>query len=257
MAERRWRGAALCIVVGCIVVGCVGFIACGGDDGTTGLTTLVPLAAPIPTLVPTASTAAPAAPATGTAPSSGDGLTLDGPWRPVDGITGVDTPGLFYELLPGVTAYLPLDEDIPAGIVWTLAARDVPIIEAYLQARSVYYRTVSVDPIDLDDEGWGVWYLGGPAVYLGRLDDLRAEGAVADLTEGVVLRPTVIGDERTDTTAIVFDCVIDGSVFVLPDGALAEGSRRGIDEVGFAARMQLIEGRWMVTQVGSQPEACW
>lgn len=249
MAERRWLCAALCIVVGC---------GGGSDDGTTGLTTLVPLPAAAASLAPTASTAAPAAPATGTAPSSGDGLTLDpdGPWQPVDGVIGVDTPGLFYELLPGVTAYLPLDEDIPAGVVWTLAERDVPIIEAYLQARLVYYRTVSVDPIDLDDEGWGVWYLGGPAVYLGRLDDLRADGAVADLGEGVVLRPTVIGDERTDTTAIVFDCVIDGSVFVLPDGSLADGSRRGIDEVGFAARLQLIEGRWMVTQVGSQPEAC-
>ena len=72
------------------------------------------------------------------------GLSADGPWTLVDSAPGVTTPGLVYELMPGLWVYLPVVEDIPNGITWTLNEEDRPIIEAYLQARLVYYLAVTV-----------------------------------------------------------------------------------------------------------------
>jgi hypothetical protein len=63
-------------------------------------------------------------------------LSPDGPWRRRLA-PGITTPGLVYELMPGLWVWLPTEEDIPNGITWVLNEADLPIIEAYLQARLV------------------------------------------------------------------------------------------------------------------------
>lgn len=183
-------------------------------------------------------------------------LSVDGPWRRVSGAPGVDRPGLFYELMPGVYVYLPTEEDIGQGITWTLGADDVPIIEGYLQARLVFFRAVAVDPIELDDPGWSYWYLDGGTVHREWLRGKRDRGERGDVADGVVLRPMVLGDERSATTALVADCVLDGGVFLTADGELAEGSSWGVSDYGIGYRMISIDGRWLVRESGSLEQAC-
>ncbi|MFM8311214.1 MAG: hypothetical protein ACKOAZ_04870, partial [Ilumatobacteraceae bacterium] len=131
-----------------------------------------------------------------------------------------------------------------------------PIIEAYLQARLVYFRAMSVDPIELDDIGWSQWYIDGGAAYRESLQRRRDRGEHGDLADGIVLRPLVAGDERSPTTALVMDCVLDGGVFLRADGSLAEGSSWGVGPYGLGMRLELIDGRWMVKQTGPAEQAC-
>jgi hypothetical protein len=184
------------------------------------------------------------------------GLSADGPWRQVDSAPGITTPGLVYELMPKLWVYLPVTEDVANGITWTFNETDRPLIEAYLQARLVYFQSVTKSPMDLDNPGWQAWYADSGEQFLNALRPRDAAGEVVDLDAGIVLRPVVIGDERADTSAIVFDCALDGGVFRLPDGSLAEGSVAGVVPSGFGFRLQLLAGRWVVGKYGSQPEAC-
>ena len=72
----------------------------------------------------------------------------------------------------------------------------------------------------------------------------------------VWLRPLVAGDERSATTALVMDCTLDGSVFFTSDGSLAEGSRWGVGTYGLGMRMEVIDGKWVVRQIGPAEQAC-
>ena len=129
-------------------------------------------------------------------------LTPGGPWTRVDAAPGVGTPGLFYELRPRVWVYLPIAEDIPHGILWTLRDDALPMIEGYL----------------------------------------RAQAARLAPGSNVVLRPQVLGDDRTDTTALVADCVL----------SVADGSK-----TGWGASMELRDGQWVVVESGPREDACW
>ena len=81
-------------------------------------------------------------------------LSPDGPWTRVDSAPGVDTPGLFYELMPKLWVYLPTVEDLDHGITWVLTEPDRPVIEAYLNAQLTYY--VSASSAEIDDDSWSV-----------------------------------------------------------------------------------------------------
>lgn len=239
-----------------IVVMACALSACdsGGNAAPDTLGTLESVA----TLPPTTSTD-PAAPSTLPAATIDDGtlgLSPDGPWRQVDSAPGVTTPGLFYELMPKLWVYLPLEEDIPNGITWVLNEADLPIIEAYLQARLVYFTAITTNPIDLNLGGWETWYTDGGAAYRPNLSERIAQGQVGDLDAGVVLRPSVMGEERTDTTAIVVDCFLDGGVFRMPDGSLAPGSSPGVAPYGSAASLVLGDSGWIVDRVAHQQEVC-
>lgn len=183
-------------------------------------------------------------------------LSPDGPWTRVDSAPGVTKPGITYLLMPGVWVWLPTVEDIPNGITWVLNPDDLPVIEAYLQARIVFFRATSQDPIDLDDPGWAEWYADGGAGYVQVLSPRRDRHELFDRTGGVVLRPVVWGEERSDSTAIVMDCMLDGGVWLLPDGSLGPGSTPGVVENGLGARMTVEGGSWMAAGVSNEPMAC-
>lgn len=187
-------------------------------------------------------------------------LRTDGPWHRISGSSHIATAGLFYELIPGVVAHLPVVTDVARGVRWILGADDVAVIEAYLSARLVFYRSASVDPVEIDDPGWARWYAGsGGDWYRQLLIDRRSEGRFLDidpeLGRDVLLRPEVLGDERSATHALVFDCVIDGSRFV-DEGAPSPTRPSAPDIVGIAARLDLIDGGWRVSEIGSTELAC-
>lgn len=200
------------------------------------------------TLAPTSSV--------GSLPPGAIELAADGPWRRVDSAPGITQPGLVYELMPGLWVWLPTEEDIPNGITWVLNEADLPIIEAYLQARLVYFQSITSDPIDLDHPGWDQWYSDGGAAYAATLTSRKAQGQVADLSVGVVLRPTVMGEARTEGSAIVADCMLDGGVFRMPDGSLADGSAPGVAPYGSAALLTATDEVWVIAQISEQPESC-
>ena len=200
------------------------------------------------TLAPTSSV--------GSLPPGAIELSADGPWRRVDSAPGITQPGLVYELMPGLWVWLPTEEDIPNGITWVLNEADLPIIEAYLQARLVFYAATTARPMDLHSPLWSAHYVDGGDAFRQVLSPRDAEGQVFSFDAGIVLRPIVLGEQRTDEFAIVFDCMLDGSTWRLPDGKVAAGSTPGISDNGLAATLILSDDAWLADQVSSQPEAC-
>jgi hypothetical protein len=235
-----------------LMAGCSLRVSTGALETVPTVATTVPAASPALAL-PTSTSTSTTVVAFDEAPVT---LSPDGPWRRVSGAPGIDTPGLFYELMPKLYVYLPTVEDIDRGITWTLGIDDVPIIEAYLQALLVYYRAITVNPMELDSPEWSRWYTDDGAAILVGLTKRRDRGEYADLADGVVLRPLVAGDERSATTALVMDCTLDGSVFFTSDGSLAEGSRWGVGTYGLGMRMEVIDGEWVVRQIGPAEQAC-
>lgn len=202
-----------------------------------------------------ATTSEPAAPTT-VLPEGAVGLSADGPWRLVDSAPGVESPGLVYELMPKLWAFIPTEPSPDDGNLFVPQPQDIPIIEAYLQAMIVYFRAATQNPIDLEDPGWAEYFGDGGAGYRDVLEPKQAQGQYVDLDLGVVLRPHVIGEQRTDSHAIVFDCVLDGAVFRLVDGSLADGSVLGVVHQGLGAPIRFLTDGWQAEHVGVQAEAC-
>jgi len=223
---------------------------------TTTVATTVVITTPITTAITTAITApiTTAAPSTTVAPRLQ--LSADGPWRRVDSAPGITTPGLFYELMPKLWAYLPLEMDLEHGIAWTLHnPDDIPVIEGYLRAQMTFVSATTQRPMDLRASTWSATF-DDPAT-IAWLEAAQRDAANLDLDLGVVLRPEVIGDERTESTAFIYDCTLDGSVFRNADGSVAPGSHHRIALSGTGFRLRVADGRWKVVQMGDQPEACW
>jgi hypothetical protein len=252
-----WTSAAL--VLALAIAGCT-------DDGEKADGTLptAPPTSPIATttVASTPSTIAPTttvADTTTVAPETtvpaGVGLSPAGPWHLVDSAPGITTPGLVYELMPKLWAFIQLEETETSSYPWTLNDADRPIIEAYLQAQMTYYEAVTSNPINLDLPGWTEFY-SGESAEVPVLRERQAQGQVTDLDLGVVMSPQVLGDERTDTYAIVSDCILDGAVSRLPDGSLAPGSSLGVGELAWGARLSLTEGGWKVVQIGPVVGGC-
>lgn len=237
-------------------------VACsGGEGGVDAGTATLPTA--VPTVPRVATTLSPSTTAAATSSSSSSSstsssvvllpvppsssgvveLSADGPWRRVDSAPGVTTAGLFYELMPGLWAYLPQVADIPNRIYWTLNETDRPIIEDYLMAMLTYYRSVSQRPMDFSSPDWDTYFTTFGKT-LGTNQLIEDKGRYLELDQGVVLRPTVSGDNLTTTTRQLWDCVLNGAVYRNGDGTLAPGSSLGVAPNGRATNVVLIDGVW-------------
>ena len=183
-------------------------------------------------------------------------LSADGPWRLVPSAPGIESPGLVYELMPELWVFLPSQSDFAHGVVWTFHERDRVVIEAWLRAMVVYFRGVTADPMQFEGAEWDSWFPVRDMPIIDVLEERRSKGYHLDLDLGLVLRPEVLGEQRTDTTAIVFDCELDGSILIDHTGAMVPPSRKGVGDDGVGYRMEVIDGSWRVTQIGSQPDAC-
>lgn len=224
VAPRRGRPAAVFVAVALLATACSAGMASpstlpprsSGSSAATLPATGGPRAPVVPSTASTVSTSAPASTvaartSTTAVPvslfpaspiDSTTVLSADGPWTRVDGAPGVGTAGLFYELAPQVWVYLPQAEDLPNGIVWTLRDDTRPIIEAYLTAQAARWRA----------------------------------GA------NVVLRPQVLGDDRSDSTALVADCVT---------------SVGAATRTGWGASLIVDGSDWVVDSQGPREDACW
>ena len=261
----RARGGALVALAAMAMIGC----SSDGGEGEGGAATL-PTAPPIvaPSSSESSSSTSSVAPSSSSSSTSSVvpatsvpvpgvvGLSPGGPWRLVDSAPGVTTPGLVYELMPKLWAVIQVEETEQSTYSWTLNEADRPIIEAYLQAELTYFTAVTSNPIDLDLPGWTEFYADGGSARRPRLEARRLEGQTVDMDLGVVLRPQVIGDQRTSTTALVADCILDGSVFRTPDGSLAPGSSLGVGTLSWSARFELVDGRWMLVAEGTVEGGC-
>ncbi|MEQ1873101.1 MAG: hypothetical protein ABL953_05175 [Ilumatobacteraceae bacterium] len=244
------RMKALAVSGALIVAGC-------GSGGSEQLDTIPPTSAtvgPLPTL-PESSVVTTTAPPV-TLPNGVVGLSADGPWTLVDSAPGVTTPGLVYELMPGLWVYLPVVEDVPNGVTWTLNEEDRPIIEGYLRASLVYYAAVTSIPMNFSSAGWNEFYVDGGARLKGVMEPRGTAGQVVSLDAGVVLRPTVRGDGRTDVDAVVLDCEINGAVRRNADGSLAEGSTPGIGVNEVGVTMRFVAGAWKQDRIADAEGAC-
>ena len=246
----RHNLARAMVLTACVLAACDS----GGNAAPDTLATTPPTASLPPAT--TGTSAASTVPETVVVDDGTIALSPDGPWRRVDSAPGVTLPGLVYELMPGLWVWLPTKEDIPNGITWVLNETDLPIIEAYLQARLVFFRATNQSPMDFDDPGWSGHYVDGSDGFRRALVDRDARGEVFSLDAGVVLRPAVLGEQRSDVFAVVFDCMLDGSTWRLPDGSVGEGSSPGVSPSGIGVTLQLAGSTWKVDKVASQPDAC-
>ena len=201
------------------------------------------------TAPPTTSPPATAAPGTAT-------LSPGGPWRLVDSAPGITSPGLVYELMPRLWVFLPVEIDPMNGVTWALTEENRPIIEAYLQARIVFFRATEQRPIDLDDPGWDEWYVDGGAGFAKVLAPRSAQGQIFDRTDGDVLRPVILPDDRGDGSFIVFDCMLDGGVWRFPDGSISADSVNGVIENGVSTIVRFDGDSWRIDTLHGQPNAC-
>lgn len=184
-------------------------------------------------------------------------LSPDGPWRLVGSAPGINSVGLIYELMPKLWVFLPTQEDRPNGYYWTFNEMDRPAIEGYIKALLTTYRSTDSVPATLDDEGWE-WYftLENAEIIKAAYQATSDRGEFTDLDLGVVLRPIVIEDNRTEDYTIVLDCALDGAVFRNADGSYAVGATPGVIENGYAAGMVRVDGNWKLDQFSSTDVAC-
>ena len=121
---------------------------------------------------------------------------------------------------------------------------------------TTYQATDSV-PAVLDDQGWDLYFTPENAATIKAGYRATSDrGEYTDLDLGVVLRPTVIEDNRTEMYTVVLDCVSDGAVARNADGTYAQGATPGVIENGYAAGMVRVDGVWKLSQYSLTEAAC-
>jgi len=229
------------------------------SDSPTTPTTDAPATTSAPTtLATTSSVAAPATLITLLAPTSNPPLT--GPMfspdlgTKVDTAPGVTTRGDTRKLLDeGLWAHIPWEIDPNDLSQLSVNPEDVPIIEAYVRAQLVYYRA-ALGYTTLDDPDFTKYLYGGGHVLDKGFDELVAKGLRTSLGSGISLRPYLIGDRRTPTSAIIFDCNLsDEQQIPISGGTPKLGEMK---RVNLVVEMVLDKGQWKLKSAGLQDGVC-
>jgi hypothetical protein len=191
-------------------------------------------------------------------PESGDldpaGPRLsDGLGTPVTDAPSVRTRGDTRRLLDeGLYVHLAWEPDPTDASVFTPLPDDVPILEAYANAQVAYYRA-ALGLTRPDDPMLDRFLVDGSTRFAAAFAARAAAGLTLQLGSGVVLRPYVLGDQRTATSAVVLDCYLHDEQEV-PRGAQAlPGPLR---TYGLVATMVLVDGRWKIDRTGTEPGVC-
>ena len=77
---------------------------------------------------------------------------------------------------------------------------------------------------------------------------------MVSLGTGVLLRPHVLGDQRTAASAVVYDCYLQN------DQYMVRGTEPELDELataGQVATMRLVSGQWIVDVIYEESQACF
>lgn len=181
----------------------------------------------------------------------------EGPWTVVTSIPEVTEPGLYYELsLPGLYAYFPTKISEDDQVFWTMNDADRPVIEAYLHAQLTINQSMLTRPMDFTLAGWDQYFADGGASLIEIMQPRSDDDLALNVDLGIVLRPWVIDDGRTETTATVVDCVQNGSVLQRSDGSFGPSSSPGWGVNAYAAEMVLTDGQWQVKNLSYWDDAC-
>jgi hypothetical protein len=177
----------------------------------------------------------------------------DGLGTPVTDAPSVRTRGDTRRLLDeGLYVHLAWEPDPADASVFTPLPDDVPILEAYTNAQIAYYRA-ALGLAPPDDTMLDRFLVDGSTRFAAAFAARAAAGLTLQLGSGVVLRPYVLGDQRTATSAVVLDCYLHDEQEV-PVGAQAlPGPMR---TYGLVATMVLVDGRWKIDRTGTEPGVC-
>jgi hypothetical protein len=262
------RPRATRFVGGLVVV----LAACTSSPGQTSLTAPLPTSPPIPTTVAASSTIPPAtssststvASAT-TSPTSTlstvatTELLPDGIGKKVNAAPGVNTPGDIRELMPNVWVFIPSAPDPNDNHVQPPLAGDIDIIAAYIEERTANFELITQRPLPTVLSPRLIAAstpTGLDGVVEKKLKPFAAAGMYYDISGGILFRPVVIAEPRSDTEAFVFDCQIDATGWRNADGSFAEGDTPGVKRSPQIARMKKIDGRWLTDGVSTDDRVC-
>jgi hypothetical protein len=199
----------------------------------------------------------PSAPTTTEPPSTTEPPGTAPPSAPVT--TAAPTPST---LIPPAT--LETDPAAPANNR-LITPEQQPIIDAYRAGIEVEQLTYTRWPLDPDSPD----LLSGPftAKALDAIEDgmvqRTALNQLLDVSGGLTLRPFVVeADDGDPTRVIVWDCQIDATFWKdkdsgekAPPDAFPNAGPPGV-EIGVAAALVNVDGRWLLDQGGLEPRAC-
>lgn len=172
---------------------------------------------------------------------------------PVDVAPSVRTRGDTRRLLDeGLYVHLAWEPDPGDPSVFTPLAEDVVILEAYVGAQLAYYRA-ALGLSRPDDQELDRFLVDGRVRFADAFAARAAAGLSLRLGSGVVLRPYVLGDQRTATSAVVLDCYLHDEQEVPLGAPTVPGPMR---TYGLVATMTLIEGGWKLDRTGTEQGVC-
>jgi hypothetical protein len=261
------RRAAWALVAGCSMVAGLGAVACSGGAGEVAPVSLEPIASTLPSAATTPSTTVAVTSVSTTDASQPDTTQPDTTFPELTGpvfsdelgvkvasAPGVNTPGDTRQLLPeGLYVHIAWTADPADPSVFTVQPDDIPILEAYANAVRTFYSAI-LSTVSTEDPGFEEFYLDAGAKFDEAFADRRGAGEIGDLGQGVVLRPYVLSDQTTATSAVILDCVLDGSAYVQMSGDPVVS--RPIEPNGQLATMALVNGRWVLDKAATENRAC-
>jgi hypothetical protein len=176
----------------------------------------------------------------------------------VESAPGVDTPGEITELIDNVWFFVPSEGSPTDPNVVPPGPDDRDILVAYARAQAAYHEQASTDPVPVEPSAnlSAAVLDGGTRLSENIFRPRNSAGQHLNLDQGIVLRPVVIADPRSDTEAFIFDCQLDGTVFVNSDGSVADGQVPGVKEFPQIASVVKRDGVWIVDRLTRDERAC-
>jgi hypothetical protein len=217
---------------------------------TTALATTAPATTAPSTTAPPATP--PPAPSTSdaglTGPTFSDALGVK-----VDTAPGVHTRGDTRRLLAeGVYVHIAWEPDPNDASVFTVQPDDIAILEAYAMAQATYYRA-AMGQIPTDHPDFDRYIVGGGQRFVKAFRKRADAGLTLSVGTGVVLRPYVLGDQRTDDSAIVLDCYLEDE-HEIPKGD--PPVFEPMEPFNLVVSMVRVDGHWKVDGSGDQAGVC-
>jgi hypothetical protein len=236
-------------------------VGCSGGAGEVAPVSLDPVVSTLPPPVLTASPSSTAVTPTvvettladTTVPELTGPVFSDALGVKVASAPGVNTPGDTRQLLPeGLYVHIAWTADPNDPSVFTVQPDDIPILEAYANAVKAFYKAATTTRTT-DDASFEQYFTDSGAKFDDSFAERRASNEVMVIgSAGVVLRPYVLSDRTTGSTAVVLDCTLEDARYESGTSVLGGMSKAS----GVVATMRLTEGAWLVDQVGSEAQAC-
>jgi hypothetical protein len=171
----------------------------------------------------------------------------------VDSAPGVRTRGDTRRLLDeGVFVHIAWEPDPNDASVFTVQPDDIAILEAYAMAQTTYYRA-AMGQITTDHPDFDRFIVGGGHGFDKAFQRRRSNGLTLSVGAGVILRPYVLGDQRTADSAIVLDCLLEDEQEIPIGGKPVPGTP---EPHNLVVTMTRVDGLWKLDLAGEQEGVC-